>query len=100
MTQLEQSKAIQVRSRGTRGLRRIAAFLALLVGALLVPAGLGTAQAAGTYTIASDVLTVRTGPGTGYAAIGTVYKGASFTLLCQWQGGTSVGGNATWDKVT
>ncbi len=79
---------------------RTATVVGLLLVGLIAPLGLGSAQAAGTYTVVSDTLTVRTGPGTSYAAIGTVQKGASFTLLCQWQGGTSVGGNSTWDKVT
>jgi uncharacterized protein YraI len=96
MAGFEQSKVTTVQPV----VRRIAAVVALLVSALLLPGGLGIAQAAGTYTVVSDTLTVRTGPGTGYTAIGTVYKGAGFTLLCQWQGGTNVGGNATWDKVT
>jgi surface antigen len=42
----------------------------------------------------------RSGPGTGYSITGTEPSAAQFTLQCQWQGGTSVGGNATWDNVT
>ncbi len=56
------------------------------------------AAAAGTYATTGTV-NIRSGPGTGYSVIGTAANGASFTLLCQWQGGTNVNGNATWDKV-
>ena len=57
------------------------------------------AAASGTYATTAAV-NVRSGPGTGYSIIGSAASGASFTLLCQWQGGTNVSGNATWDKVT
>jgi Bacterial SH3 domain len=57
------------------------------------------AAAAGTYSTTATV-NVRSGPGTGYSIIGSAPNGATFTLLCQWQGGTNVNGNATWDKVT
>jgi hypothetical protein len=57
------------------------------------------AAAAGTYSTTATV-NVRTGPGTNYSSLGTVGSGTSFTLICQWQGGTNVNGNATWDKVT
>src|SRR5580700_10204877 len=55
--------------------------------------------AAGTYRTTASV-NVRSGPGTGYPLAGTEPGGAQFTLQCQWQGGTSINGNATWDKVT
>jgi hypothetical protein len=32
--------------------------------------------------------------------IGTEPSGARFTLQCEWQGGTNIGGNSTWDYVT
>jgi hypothetical protein len=57
------------------------------------------AAAAGTYATTGTV-NVRSGPGTGYASIGTAATGATFTLICQWQGGTNVNGNATWDQVS
>jgi hypothetical protein len=43
---------------------------------------------------------VRSGPGTGYPLVTKEPAGAQFTLQCQWQGGTNVNGNATWDKVS
>jgi hypothetical protein len=43
---------------------------------------------------------VRLGPGTGSPVIGSEPGGTAFTLLCQWQGSTNIGGNSTWDKVT
>ena len=55
--------------------------------------------AAGTYQTTGAV-NVRSGPGTGSPAIGSEPGRATFTLLCQWQGSTSIGGNSTWDKVT
>ena len=55
--------------------------------------------AAGTYRTTGAV-NVRSGPGTGYQPIGTEPGGAQFTLQCQWQGGTNINGNATWDRVT
>lgn len=61
--------------------------------------GAAPSLAAGTYSTTAFV-NVRSGPGTGYQLIGTEPGGAQFTLLCQWQGGTSINGNATWDDVT
>ena len=55
--------------------------------------------AAGTYRTTASV-NVRSGPGTGYRLTGTEPGGAQFTLQCQWQGGASINGNATWDDVT
>ena len=76
---------------------------------LVLPAGLATAAfslwaaapsfAAGTYRTTTAV-NVRSGPGTGSPIIGTEPAGATFTLLCQWQGSTNIGGNSTWDDVT
>jgi surface antigen len=75
---------------------------------LALPATLATAAAvwaagpsfaAGTYRTTASV-NVRSGPGTGYQLTGTEPGGATFTLLCQWQGGTNINGNATWDDVT
>ena len=60
-----------------------------------------TASAAvgGFYTTASP-LTARSGPGTGYSIVGTLPYWTPITVACQVQGGTNVGGNATWDKLT
>ncbi len=81
--------------------RRVLLLLAVLVSGLALPFMSGTAQAAGTYSVTNgEYVTIRTGPGTGYASLGTANKGTTFTLHCQYQNGTSVGGNRTWDKVT
>jgi hypothetical protein len=65
----------------------------------LIAATAAPSFAAGAYRTTASV-NVRSGPGTGYPIIGTEPSGAQFTLQCQWQGGTSVNGNATWDNVT
>ncbi|WP_300613173.1 CHAP domain-containing protein [Trebonia sp.] len=72
-----------------------AVFLAVTV----IAATAAPSFAAGTYSTTASV-NVRTGPGTGYASIGIAPSGAQFTLQCQWQGGTNINGNATWDDVT
>src|SRR5712692_2150770 len=72
---------------------------AACLGAVLAAFGGAPSFAAGTYSTTASV-NVRSGPGTGYPIIGTELAGAQFTLQCQWQGGTSVNGNATWDEVT
>jgi hypothetical protein len=72
---------------------------AACLGAVLAVFGGAPSFAAGTYGTTASV-NVRSGPGTGYPIIGTEPSGAQFTLQCQWQGGTSVNGNATWDDVT
>lgn len=59
----------------------------------------GPSFAAGTYRTTTSV-NVRSGPGTGSSVIGTEPSGATFTLNCQWQGSTNIGGNSTWDDVT
>jgi surface antigen len=92
------------RGRASHHRRRSAArWLAwLTLPAMLVAATVLSAPpsfAAGTYSTTAAV-NVRSGPGTGNQLIGTEPSGAQFTLQCQWQGGTSVGGNATWDDVT
>lgn len=70
----------------------------LLHGGHLI-AGAAPSFAAGNCSTTASV-TVRSGPGTGYPLAGKEPAGAQFTLQCQWQGGISVNGNATWDKVT
>ncbi|WP_229403154.1 M23 family metallopeptidase [Micromonospora okii] len=59
-------------------------------------AGSGTVDTAGTP------LTVRSGPGTGYASVGTVADGAKVTIQCQTSG-TSVTGtygtSSIWDRI-
>ena len=72
---------------------------AVFLAVTMITATAAPGFAAGTYSTTASV-NVRTGPGTGDASIGTEPSGAQFTLDCQWQGGTSVNGNATWDDVT
>ncbi len=72
---------------------------ACCVAVTVIAAGAAPSFAAGTYSTTASV-NVRSGPGTGYPLVGREPAGAQFTLQCQWQGGTSVNGNATWDKVT
>lgn len=74
------------------------ALAGLSLAGILVAIAARPAAAAGTYSTTA-VVNVRTGPGTGYALIKSVPSGATFTLLCQWQGGTNINGNATWDEV-
>ncbi len=69
----------------------------LLHGGHLI-AGAAPSFAAGNYSTTASV-TVRSGPDTGYPLAGKEPAGAQFTLQCQWQGGISVNGNATWDTV-
>lgn len=88
-------KSIRVRNAG-RWLAAGASAACLAVTVLAVAAA--PSFAAGTYSTTASV-NVRSGPGTGYSVIGTEPSGAQFTLQCQWQGGTSVNGNATWDDV-
>ncbi|SCL69568.1 M23 family metallopeptidase [Micromonospora chersina] len=63
----------------------------------------GSNTGAGTVNTTSGVaLTVRSGPGTGYSAVGTVADGASVTIYCQTSG-TSVTGtygtSSIWDRI-
>src|SRR6266568_1808133 len=69
------------------------------VAVTVIAAGAVPSFAAGTYSTTA-IVNVRSGPGTGYPFVVKEPAGAQFTLQCQWQGGTSVNGNATWDKVT
>lgn len=77
--------------------------IVLAAAAVVCAAGLiatsEPALASGTYSLTGTV-NVRTGPGTTFGVITTKSSGSSFTLNCQWQGGTNVGGNKTWDYVT
>ena len=86
---------------GSRGASRWLALAAstCCVAVTVIAAGGEPSFAAGNYSTTASV-NVRSGPGTGYPLVGTEPIGAQFTLQCQWQGGTSVNGNATWDKVT
>ena len=73
--------------------------LAACLGVTLALLGAAPSFAAGSYSVTATV-NVRSGPGTGSSVIGSEPTGAGFTLQCQWQGSTSVGGNATWDEVS
>jgi hypothetical protein len=89
-----------------RGSHRSKPNAAQRLALLALPASLATATvlwagpsfAAGTYRTTTAV-NVRSGPGTGSPLIGTEPGGATFSLLCQWQGSTNIGGNSTWDDV-
>jgi hypothetical protein len=56
----------------------------------------------GTVDTAGPALTIRSGPGTGFAAVGSVADGATVTISCQKQGETitgTFGTTALWDKI-
>lgn len=56
----------------------------------------------GTVNTAGDPLTVRSGPGTSYAAVGSVPDGATVTISCQRRGQTITGTYGTtdlWDYI-
>lgn len=72
-------------------------FLAVALSALVIAAG--PAAAYPQYNTTATV-NVRSGPGTGYPIVGTLSAGSTFTLFCQTQNGTSVGGNRTWDEIS
>ncbi|GAA4573675.1 hypothetical protein GCM10023176_39180 [Micromonospora coerulea] len=58
--------------------------------------------ATGTVNTAGADLTVRSGPGTGYTAVGSVADGATVTIYCQTSGTTVTGTYGTssiWDRI-
>ncbi|WP_406041544.1 peptidoglycan DD-metalloendopeptidase family protein [Micromonospora sp. NBC_00898] len=58
--------------------------------------------ATGTVNTAGADLTVRSGPGTGYSAVGSVADGATVTIYCQTSGTTVTGTYGTssiWDRI-
>ncbi|MGK5440660.1 peptidoglycan DD-metalloendopeptidase family protein [Micromonospora sp. URMC 105] len=58
--------------------------------------------ASGTVNTAGADLTVRSGPGTGYSAVGSVADGAQVTIYCQTTGTTVTGTYGTssiWDRI-
>ncbi|MEV0723995.1 peptidoglycan DD-metalloendopeptidase family protein [Micromonospora purpureochromogenes] len=58
--------------------------------------------ASGTVNTAGAALTVRSGPGTGYSAVGSVADGATVTIYCQTTGTTVTGTYGTssiWDRI-
>ncbi|MEU9508298.1 peptidoglycan DD-metalloendopeptidase family protein [Micromonospora sp. NPDC048170] len=64
--------------------------------------GCGSGAGSGTVNTSGTPLTVRSGPGTGYAAVGTVADGTRVTIQCQTSG-TSVTGtygtSTIWDRI-
>lgn len=99
-TQFPASPASRAARRSRSWGARLSTYTAGVAIATATLAGLALpANAAGTYTTTAAV-NVRSGPGTGYAITGSAGANAPFTLLCQWQGGTNISGNSTWDKVT
>ncbi|MFF5175046.1 peptidoglycan DD-metalloendopeptidase family protein [Micromonospora sp. NPDC000089] len=64
--------------------------------------GCSGATGSGTVNTAGADLTVRSGPGTGYAAVGSVADGARVTIYCQTSGTTVTGTYGTssiWDRI-
>ncbi|PWK09021.1 M23 family metallopeptidase [Tumebacillus permanentifrigoris] len=63
----------------------------------------GCSNIGGTVNTAGSALTVRSGPGTSYASVGSVADGQSVTIYCQ-ERGTSVTGTygttTLWDKIS
>ncbi|MFI6272321.1 peptidoglycan DD-metalloendopeptidase family protein [Micromonospora zamorensis] len=56
----------------------------------------------GTVDTSGTPLTVRSGPGTGYASVGTVVDGTRVTIACQTSGTTVTGTYGTssiWDRI-
>jgi len=86
---------IQVRFNGS---------LALYWGTKNYTSGNGCSSGTGSGTVdtSGTPLTVRSGPGTGYASVGTVADGAKVTIACQTSG-TSVTGtygtSTIWDRI-
>ncbi|MGW4500687.1 peptidoglycan DD-metalloendopeptidase family protein [Micromonospora sp. NPDC004336] len=64
--------------------------------------GCGSTAGSGTVNTSGTPLTVRSGPGTGYDAVGTVADGTKVTIQCQTSG-TSVTGtygtSTIWDRI-
>lgn len=93
------AKTVETRQTRAVVLRRVLAGVVVsTVGIATLVVGAESAAAAGTFNTTGSV-NVRSGPGTNYGVVAGEPSGASFSLICQWQHGTSVGGNATWDRV-
>jgi uncharacterized protein YraI len=75
----------------------------LALATVSIPVELVGMQAAGAvtgyHTTASPSLNARGGPGTSYGIVGSLAYGSPLDISCQQQGGTNVGGNATWDRL-
>lgn len=62
----------------------------------------GTSGYPGRVSTNGTPLTVRTGPGTGYAAVGTIANGTHVTIRCQKHGQSingTYGSTTLWDKI-
>ncbi|WP_139488067.1 peptidoglycan DD-metalloendopeptidase family protein [Brevibacillus dissolubilis] len=62
----------------------------------------GTASATGTVNTSGTPLTVRSGPGTGYTAVGSLADGTKVTIYCQTRGTSVTGTYGTsdiWDRI-
>ncbi|MBM0275703.1 M23 family metallopeptidase [Micromonospora tarensis] len=86
---------IQVRFNGTLG---------LYWGTKSYTSDNGCSSGAGNATVdtSGTPLTVRSGPGTGYASVGTVADGTRVTIACQTSGTTVTGTYGTssiWDRI-
>jgi uncharacterized protein YraI len=83
--------------------RRGRVVAASLLG-LALTSGVAVAADAATGTVhtASASLSVRSGPGTGYAKVGTLRKGAKVDIVCQTYGGRvdgTYGSSRVWNKI-
>ncbi|MFG1870727.1 peptidoglycan DD-metalloendopeptidase family protein [Micromonospora arborensis] len=64
--------------------------------------GCSSGSGNGTVDTSGTALTVRSGPGTGYASVGTVADGTRVTIACQTTGTTVTGTYGTssiWDRI-
>ncbi|MFM7270768.1 MAG: hypothetical protein ACKO2C_03940 [Actinomycetes bacterium] len=74
--------------------------MASIGGLTVATTGVASAAVGPYYTTASPYLNARSGPGTGYSIVGTLNYWSPIYVQCQVQGGTDVGGNRTWDKLS
>ncbi|MEW2477011.1 peptidoglycan DD-metalloendopeptidase family protein [Micromonospora gifhornensis] len=83
---------------------RFSGTLALYWGTKTYTSGNGCSSNTGSGTVrtAGANLTVRSGPGTGYSAVGSLANGASVTIHCQTRGTTVTGTYGTssiWNRI-
>src|SRR4051794_15062261 len=88
-------------TKGKR-LRRVLVGSGVLVATVAGGLGVANRMASGyqRYAITMDSVALRSGPGTQYQLLQRVNHGTPIDVDCQVQGGTNVGGNATWDRLT
>ncbi|REE97410.1 CHAP domain-containing protein [Thermomonospora umbrina] len=82
---------------------RRALIVAVATGSLLTLDSPAALAATGIVKTSGAALTVRTGPGGGYASAGSVANGRTVTITCQTRGTTVTGPFGTssiWDKIT